>query len=458
MNSRWCLLCVMLTASVACNQTVSTNTDSPSPASAVTVTTVKPERKAFRHSIAQPAYIEALEETPLLAHIAGYVKKVHVDIGDRVKGPVVDAKGNEKKPGQLLVEISAPEIEQSLKQKQALVVQAKAEVDQASAAVDAAHANVATAKAFIKEAEAAKLRALANCERWTSELKRVTALVSNKVIDAQTVDEARNQHKAAEATCQEVEAKIQSANAAAKESEAKHAKAKADLAAAKAKVLVAQAEEGRVAALLASSKVRAPYDGVIASRHVHTGHFLTGNGTKPLLVVARTDVVRVSVDVPEADAMYVSDGVPVKIRAQHIKDRDFEGKVTRSSWTLDAKARTLRTEIHLPNPEGTIRPGMYAYATFTAELPPTFTLPVSALITQGGETSCFIVHDGKAVLTQVKAGARDAQNSQVLKKRTAASKSGDAPAWQGFTGEEQIISTRVNAIADGQAVTMSNKK
>ena len=448
-------LAALLPILLGCTQSAS---DVPAVSQIVaTVTVVRPEKKSIRRTIEQPAYVEALEETPLYAHIAGYVQKVHVDIGDRVKGPRLDGKGNQIEAGQILAEIHVPEMEEDLKEKKALVVQAKAEVDQATAAAEAAEAHVGTAKALVREAEAGRVRAIANCERWASEYKRIITLAESRVIDAQTRDETRNQLKAADAACEEVEAKVQSAQAAAKESEAKRNKAQADLAAAKAKVQVSQAVEGRAAATLTYSKVRAPYDGVIASRNIHTGHYLTGAGTKMLMVIARTDVVRVSVDVPEAEATYISDGVPVRVRCQAIKDQDFDGKVTRSSWTLDSKARTLRTEIHLPNPQAKLRPGMYAYATFVVDLAPTFTLPASTLITHSGDPACYVVENGKAILTLVKVGARDTQLAQVLKRRPAATQHGLSTVWQDFTGNEQVVATRPGSLTDGQGVKIGER-
>src|SRR5687767_8857987 len=88
----------------------------------VSVKLVKPEKKALVRLIEQPAHIEAFEETPLVNRISGYIQKVKVDIGDRVQ------------TGQVLAELSVPELEEELHQKKALVAQANAEVEQDAAA------------------------------------------------------------------------------------------------------------------------------------------------------------------------------------------------------------------------------------------------------------------------------------------------------------------------------------
>lgn len=440
-------------AAVGCARTGATKPQAPADAKqAPTVTMVHPERKAVVRTIEQPAFVEAYEETPLFARIVGYVLKVNVDMGDRVKGPRFDKAGKLIEPGQVLAEISVPEME-DVNQKKALIAQANAEVLQAAAAVDAAAANIATAKALVQEAEAGRERAQANYDRWDAEYKQAEKLVKNGVIDAQTLDVTRNQFKAAGAARKEVDAKVASAQAMAAESAAKHSKAKADHTAAKAKVQVAQAEEGRAAALLDYSKLRAPYDGVITSRNVHTGYFLTGTGVKPLFVVARMDVMRVMVDVPEADAGFIGVGVPARVRCQMVKDQEFEGKVTRSGWALDAKARTLRTEIDLPNEHGKLRPGMYAYVTFTAEATGGFTVPASAVVTQGDQTYCCRVEGGKVLRVSVKVGVRNAQFVQLLKKQSAApAKAGDQRGWEDLSGQEEFVLHNAAALADGQSV------
>src|SRR4051794_6013951 len=94
------------------------------PPPVVRVTTVKPERMTVRRTTEQPGQIEASEVTPMHAKLAGYVRAVSVDIGDRVK------------EGQVLAELRVPEVEADLRRKRALVEQARAEVTQAEATVD----------------------------------------------------------------------------------------------------------------------------------------------------------------------------------------------------------------------------------------------------------------------------------------------------------------------------------
>jgi RND family efflux transporter MFP subunit len=449
----------LLALAAGCTASTETETQpqGDATAKAPAVETVRPERKTLRRMIEQPAHVEAFEETPLLARIPGHVQKVSADIGQRVRGPRFDGKGKQTEPGQVLAELWVPELVEEHRQKKALVGQAEAETAQAKAALEAAEANVASLKALVREAEAGRGRAQANRDRWKAQADYEEGLVRRKSLDQQSYEITRNQYRAAEAATEEVEAKVASAQAAAKESEARRDKAKADVAAAKARVQVAQAEEGRLAALLEYSKVRAPYDGVITARNVHTGHYLTGGATRPLYVIARTDVVRVVAHVPEAEAAYISDGAAANVRCQVIKDREFEGEVTRSAWSLDAKARTLRVEVDLPNPDGKLRPGMYANVNFHAELNGPYALPAAAVVMQAGEACCFRAVNGKAVRTPVKSGASDGKLVQVLKKRTGPARGGGEAAWEDFTGREDVIVTGAGSLTDGQAVVVRRR-
>jgi HlyD family secretion protein len=406
------------------------------------VATVKPERKTLHRVIEQPGQMEAFEETPLIAHIPGYVGPIHCDIGMSFKGPKLDSKGNVVKPGEVLAKLSVPELVAEHEEKRARVTQAEAETRQAEASLQAAGAHVKTAAAYVAEIVAGKERVDASFERWNKEYNRLHALVGQKVIDEQSRDEALNQREAAEAARKELTAKVLSAKASHQEAEALCDKAKADLAAAKAHVQVAQAEEARLWALLQYADIRAPYDCIVVRRNVHTGHFLqpgTGSGSQPLFVVARTDLLRVVVEIPEIDALLVTDGLPAVIRVQSAKDRDFRGKVARLSESVDAKSRTLRAEIDLDNKDNTLRPGMYAYVTFHVTLADRMTLPAAAVVVQGNKTFCWQVVNGKAKQIDLRIGLRQDDVVEVLKKKASNSQADSSGTWVDVAGDELVI-------------------
>jgi RND family efflux transporter MFP subunit len=412
---------------VGCEHASNAKTVAVTQAQPAKVETVKPQRGTVRRTTEQPGQIEAFEETPLLAKISGYVLKLHADIGDRVAA------------AQVLAELWVPELEAEVKQKQALVQQAKAEQHQADAAVRAAEAAVTTAEAKIAETKAGTLRAEAECARWKSELDRNEELAAKKAIPQKVVDETRSQYRAAEANRDEAAARVASAAANLRESDAKLAKAKADVVAAAARLDVAEANHQQAQIQLQYATIRAPFDGVVTVRNVDTRHLVAGMGPRePLFVVVRADPVRVFVDVPEKDATLAVPGAKAVVRVQALANQQFEGKVTRTAWALESATRTLRTEIDIPNPEGKLRPGMYAYAIVTVEEhADALTLPASAVFRQADQAYCACVVDGKVHRKPVGVGLNDGSAVEIV---------------SGLDGAEAVIRSEAAALAEGQAV------
>jgi HlyD family secretion protein len=396
----WTLLAAMpLAGAPGCGQR-SPETKSAAPAEALRprVTAARPERKTLRRTVTQPAQIEAFDEARLYAKIPAYVEKYLVDIGDSVKGPRFDEQGNLVERGQVLAELSAPELDEELQQKKALVAQAGADVEQAQAAIKVAEAEAVSAGAQLKEAKAAVERVDAEFERWSSEYKRVVQLVSKSAVTQKLADETKAQMMAAAAARKEVDAKTESAASAVAGSEAQIEKKMADEAAIRARRQVAEADEARTSALLKYLKIEAPFDGTISQRNADIGHFAQAGGGNqaPLFTVVRTDRVRVFVDLPEMDAPLANPGDPAVIRVQSLSGRDFPGVITRTAFALDPASRTLHTEIDVPNADGQLRPGMYAQATIDlAEQQDALVVPAAAVVAQDNATWCLVVDQGR---------------------------------------------------------------
>src|SRR3569833_193079 len=185
---------------------------------AVRVPVVAPERKTIRRTIEQPAHLEAFEQTPLYARIAGYLASIDVDMGDRIQGPKADTDGRPAAPGQSLAVSAAPELEASVEQKKALVAQAEADVVQARAGIKVAEATLVSARAQRKAAEASVVETKAHVDRYQSELQRFVTLQSRAVIDMKLLDETREKLKAAEAVRTKSEAAVEQVDAGITES------------------------------------------------------------------------------------------------------------------------------------------------------------------------------------------------------------------------------------------------
>jgi multidrug efflux pump subunit AcrA (membrane-fusion protein) len=429
----------VLCVAAGCHRPTDVTTHAPSQAEAPAqaVKTTKPVRQTIRRTIEQPGELMPFEQTPIFSKISGYVKQVHVDIGDPVRA------------NDVLATLWAPEMEVEVKRKGALVRKAEAEHQQARQLLASAEAVLNTAEAKVREAEAGRLRARAELDRAKSQferLKRSTAVVTQDVLD-----EARLGFEAAQATAAEVEAKIKSAEASRIASAAQRDKAQVDISVAEASVQVAKSERDLAQTMLDYAKIRSPFGGTVTRRHVDTGHYLPAAGGKsePLFVVVRTEPLRVVVDLPEADATFIAPDTRASVIVQALKGRTLAGAVKRTAWALDARSRTLRAEIELPNPDGDLRPGMYVHSVLTVERANVWAVPESAIARDAGKPFLWQVSDGKAMRRMVRLGMSDGKMVEVLMLHTPSSSS----EWQNASGSEEFILPTAG-LKEGQAVTL----
>lgn len=417
------LLSIVLLAS-GCHREPAKSADKPSIRRVVVDT---PKLKDLARICEQPGRIEAYEETPIYSRVSGYVRAVLVDIGDTVK------------KGQPLLELDVPDLVEQVNQKEALKQECVASAAQAKAAITSAQAMVETARSLLVESQAALQKTEAEIERSNSDLERTRELASTSAVSPKIVAEAQSVYSSALASKEEAAAKIKSQAAHLREAEAKVEQSKADHDAAMARIDTIEAELAETRSMLAYATLRAPFDGVITERHVHTGYLVEPGRTeaKPLLVVSRTDIVRVQVDVPEIDAALVDVGDKALLRIQAKGGKPLETKVTRISWSLHPTSRTLRAEIDVPNGDGSLRPGMYAFSVITLEeTPQTLTVPTSAVRVIGAETFCFVLGDGVIRQKKVELGLRSGKEWAVK---------------SGIVAEDKVIQSGVEALQDGEA-------
>jgi membrane fusion protein (multidrug efflux system) len=177
---------------------------------------------------------------------------------------------------------------------------------------------------------------------------------------------------------------------------------------------VAKANLERLETLLGFSKITAPFSGVITRRYVDPGAFIpaatSGSAAQnaALFTVMDFTKVRVQATIPEIEVPLIKVGLPVKVMVEELVSAKIEGTITRFSHALDEVTKTMLAEIELPNPDGNLRPGMYANTRITVERKPeALVLPTDAVLFEKGRTSVFIVADNKAKRITVKTGFND---------------------------------------------------
>lgn len=307
-----------------------------------------------------PGSVSALSEASIYSRATGYVRKRYVDIGDHVK------------EGQLLAEIDAPDLDQ--------------QVAQAAAAVSLAKQQLGQARAALIQAEAQNDLAKANLARYAT-------LVKDGAVAQQDYETQVSGAKTAQALVQS-----QQANVAGGQDNVNQAQANLD----------------RVIALQDFKKVRAPFAGVVTVRNVDVGYLISssggGQGTSPstqagattpslafgneLFRVAQLGTLRIFVGVPQAAVASVSIGMPAAVMFADRPGQQFQAKVTRTASVLDPTARTMLTELQMPNADGKLAPGMYATVRFRQhrDTPPLL-VRGDAIVTNGSGVQVALLSD-----------------------------------------------------------------
>ena len=241
-------------------------------------------------------------------------------------------------------------------------------------------------------------------------------------------------------------------------------------------------------------KLYAPFNGVIVARNANTGDFVlpaAGDPSAdrrapflspdakaaPVYVVDRTDVVRIFVDIPEQDANFVQVGSKATVLIRAFRDQLIPATVTRTSWALNVKSRTLRAEIDLFNTEsphayrdggehqtvadkatGGVRilPGMYAYGKVVIERPNVWALPVKTLVYSGERTFYWGHAEGRAVRTEVQTGVSDGTWIEVTNRQSAPA-SAESDLWEPIDGSEAVVVGDLSILAEGDLLKIARE-
>lgn len=192
----------------------------------------------------------------------------------------------------------------------------------------------------------------------------------------------------------------------------------------------ALANIAKTEAVISQKLVRAAFDGVLGTRRIEVGQYLTA-GTQ---IVSLTDLsaVYANFTVTEKDSGKLAVGQVVRITVDAYPGRTFEGKLTTIEPQISADTRNIRVQATIQNPEGILKPGMFATTTVVLpDKPAVVTVPETAVDytlygdsvyviqekkTDDGKTELHAIRtfvrtgdriDGRAVITQgVKAGDR----------------------------------------------------
>ncbi|MBS1820508.1 MAG: efflux RND transporter periplasmic adaptor subunit [Acidobacteria bacterium] len=355
----------------------------------VPVATVSPATLANDRVLT--AEFRPYQEVDVMAKIAGYVKSIGVDIGDRVRQNAV------------LAVLEVPEVQD--------------DVAKAKAGAAAAEANIVTAEAAVQRAQAASNIASLSFKRIQDVATRDRGLVPRQEVDV------------AQAREMEAKAQLASANSALK--------------AAQQNKLQAESEHSRAVAMMQYATIRAPFNGVVTKRYANTGSMIQAgissqSQAMPVVKLAQNDLLRLILPVPVTDVAAIHNGQLVDVNVVSL-GRRIQGKVTRYADSVQMSTRTMDTEVDVPNPDGSLVPGMYAEVHLhLAARPNVLSVPLDAIDGLGTSVQqAYVVRDGIVHLVNVTVGLQTPSRIEIL---------------SGLKQGERVIVGRHTGLSDGQKV------
>lgn len=389
--------------------------------SAVPVEVAAPRPGGLDRTCSQPGTLEPLECADLFAKVSGYLSEQTVDIGSLVR------------KGDVLARISAPELEKQVREDAADVTRAEARADQMAAAVTTAEADHRAATAGVALAQAESKSKASYRTYRQKQRDRIRQLVADKALDEKVADEQEDQFQAA------VSAELAAGEAvsAAKQKEAaaqaRIKQAQADFKHATAEVAVAKAHLEKAEVLFGYTVIRSPYTGVVTKRNFHPGEFVRSaeaGERVPVLAVERTDVMRVVIQVPERDVPFVDIGDDAVVTLDALPGlvlktagADKVG-VSRVAASEDPHTRMMRIEVHVNNPTGKLRRGMFGRVALALQVgtADAVRVPSAALVgkAEGGRGSVRVVRDDIAHVVPVRYGTDNGSEVEIVSGITAA--------------------------------------
>lgn len=304
--------------------------------------------KAVSRTIDLPGEFQPFLSVALHARVTGYVENVLVDRGSVVK------------EGQLLVELSAPEM--------------KAQIAEAESKLESAEADRIQAEAQLAGVEA-------TYERLTEAAKTPGAIAGNELIQMQ----------------KQVDAAKALLNSRQHASQA------------------AQAALDATKTMESYLKVTAPFDGVVMDRLTHPGALVGPNTGSALLDIQQVARLRLVVSVPEEDVGGIVRGATVSFSVPAYPGRTFSGKIARIPPALDPQTRSMPVELDVINKGRLLAPGMYPAVRWPVRsAEQSLFVPKTSVVTTTERTFVVRNKDGHADWVDVQKGPAEGDLIRVI--------------------------------------------
>ncbi len=323
----------------------------------ITVSTVTPVRQDLDVRLEYTADISPNQTVNLFSRVDGYIAKMHVDRGDRVK------------PNQLLVEIDHTDYVH---------------------AVNRAKANLAAAKAEVFRQEA-------NIRNTRLTLDRMKSLIKDQFVSQQDLDTAQVNYDVASAQIETYRAQVQQMEVALQQADTN---------------LTYSYIRAPFAGYIAERNLD-------PGAYVTGSTASTSTMSRGILSLHDIETVRILVEVVEKDIPLVKISQTAEVRAEAYPDRSFTGQVTRTVQALNKNTRAMTVEVDLPNKDQLLKGGMFARVAIMVGIhPKAIQIPIDAVTRLEDNQYVYVVQDGKARQVAVELGGRADNRIEITKGLT----------------------------------------
>ena len=184
----------------------------------------------------------------------------------------------------------------------------------------------------------------------------------------------------------------------------------------------------------------APFDGVVGLRSVGVGDYVAV-GTN-LITLTDIDPIKIDFRVPEIFLGQVRVGQTIEIRVDAIPDRTFTGQIYVIDPVVDVNGRAIRLRARAPNPDGALKPGLFARVTIVTDAREgALMVPEAAVMPAGAGKAVYRIDNGNARLTKVEIGKRLAGKVEIT---------------EGLKAGDRVVIAGQMRLRDGAPVDMAS--
>jgi membrane fusion protein (multidrug efflux system) len=161
---------------------------------------------------------------------------------------------------------------------------------------------------------------------------------------------------------------------------------------------------------LSKHELKAPFSGIVGTRRVSPGAYLSAGA--PIVNLEKIDTLKVDFKVPETFLGDVAVGQDIELTVDALPRRTFQGEIYAINPQVDVNGRSLQIRARIANPERVLRPGLFARIRVRGlEERSVVMVPESAIVPRGGESFIYRVENGRVVEEKVTLGER--RNAEV---------------------------------------------